>query len=67
MLYDANGNPSSDSGQALTNIINGVTTNKLVWSARNQLTNMLVAVTTNFLTGFGITIKKSDSSMAMRG
>ncbi len=41
MLYDLDGN--------VTNIVNGTTTNTLLWSARNQLTNMLGAVTANFL------------------
>jgi RHS repeat-associated protein len=40
MLYDLDGN--------VTNIINGTTTNQLLWSARNQLTNMLGAVTATF-------------------
>jgi RHS repeat-associated protein len=40
ILYDADGN--------VTNIVSGSTTNKLLWSARNQLTNMLGAVTATF-------------------
>lgn len=41
MLYDANGN--------VTNIVSGTTTNRLLWSARNQLTNMTGAVAAYFL------------------
>jgi RHS repeat-associated protein len=40
MLYDAAGN--------VTNIVSGTTTNRLLWSARNQLTNMLGAVSATF-------------------
>jgi RHS repeat-associated protein len=40
ILYDLNGN--------VTNIINGTTTNRLVWSARNELTNMLGSAIANF-------------------
>ncbi len=40
ILYDLDGN--------VTNVINGTTTNTLLWSARNQLTNMLGAVTATF-------------------
>ncbi len=40
VLYDLNGN--------VTNIINGTTTNNLLWSARNQLTNMTGAVAAMF-------------------
>lgn len=38
--YDANGN--------MTNIVSGTVTNRLVWSARNQLTNMTGSVSATF-------------------
>jgi YD repeat-containing protein len=40
MLYDAAGN--------ITNIVNGTTTNRLSWSARNQLTNITGTVSGRF-------------------
>ncbi len=62
--YDANGNPSSDSGQAPTNIISGTTTNRLLWSARNQLTNMLGAVTATFAyDGLGRRVARTVSAV----
>jgi len=52
LLYDLNGN--------VTSIINGTTTNTLLWSARNQLTNMLGAVTATFAyDGLGRRITRS--------
>lgn len=57
ILYDADGN--------VTNIINGTVTNKLVWSPRNQLSNMTGAVTANFLyDGLGRRITRSVGSTA---
>ena len=40
MQYDTNGN--------VTNIISGATTNKLLWSSRNQLTGVVAAVSAAF-------------------
>lgn len=55
ILYDDNGN--------VTNIVSGTTTNNLVWSARNQLTNMTGAVTAFFLyDGLGRRITRNVSS-----
>ncbi len=62
--YDANGNPSSDPGQAPTNIISGTTTSHLLWSARNQLTNMLGAVTATFqYDGLGRRVARTVSAV----
>ncbi|HXI83407.1 MAG TPA: RHS repeat-associated core domain-containing protein, partial [Verrucomicrobiae bacterium] len=41
LQYDADGN--------LTNLINGATTNNLMWNARGQLTNITGGVTANFV------------------
>ena len=55
MLYDLDGN--------VTSIINATTTNTLLWSARNQLTNMLGAVAATFAyDGVGRRISRTVSS-----
>ena len=55
MLYDLDGN--------VTNIINGAITNGLLWSARNQLTNILGAVSATFAyDGLGRRITRTVSS-----
>ncbi|MCX7916192.1 MAG: hypothetical protein N3A53_07815, partial [Verrucomicrobiae bacterium] len=59
MLYDANGN--------VTNIITGLTTNRLFWSARNQLTNITKAVTAGFVyDGLGRRITRTVAGVTER-
>ena len=56
ILYDADGN--------VTNIVSGTATNQLVWSARNQLTNMLGAVTATFAyDGLGRRVARTVSAV----
>ncbi len=56
MLYDSNGN--------VTNIVSGTATNKLLWSSRNQLTNMLGAVTATFgYDGLGRRVARTVSAV----
>jgi RHS repeat-associated protein len=55
LLYDLDGN--------VTNIANGAITNELLWSARNQLTNMLGAVVATFAyDGLGRRITRTVNS-----